>query len=180
MTQPRLGFGLKLTMTLLALGASAALVGTWACSSSSSSGANSGCASNPAQCATGTTCWPADTVPNLKCLPSKPGNGFGATCTQTPGTATCADGLACDQTSAAGGTCTYYCGNGGQTCPAGYACFTTHVGSANGPAIDICRPQGLPGGEGGVPLDGGLVDDGSLCWDAIFSVEGGADSGNPM
>jgi len=117
----------------------------------------------------------------MKCLPSDPNNGFGAACAQLPGKATCADGLACDQTSAVQGSCTYYCSSGGQTCPAGYACFTTHVGSANGPAVDICRPEGLPGGDGGLPLDDGSIYEASIWVDgACGPSEGGSEGGPPM
>jgi hypothetical protein len=75
------------------------------------------------------------------------------------GHATCADGLACDQTGPANGTCTYYCGAGASTCPSGYECRETHIGGPTGPAIDICRGAGLVD-DGGVPFESGTYDDG--------------------
>lgn len=125
----------------------------WACSSSSVGAAapGSSCTTNPANCPTGTTCWPADSVPNLRCLASNPAGGFGASCDQSIGKATCADGLACDQTGPSPGSCTYYCGaSGTATCPTGYECRDTHIGGANGASVDICRPAALPAGDAGL------------------------------
>lgn len=156
--------------------ASTLLAGALALSCSSSSSSPSGaasCGTDTTVCKAGTTCWPADSVPNLSCLPSDQASGFGAACQQTPGKATCADGMACDQESAAGGTCTYYCGN--RVCPTNYSCFTTNIGGPNGPAIDICRAGGLPGQEGGVPMSG----DGGGFTDAAFIPDGPAGDGGP-
>jgi hypothetical protein len=150
-----------------------------ACSSSSSGPLQlgSGCNTDPEGCPTGTTCWPADSAPNLKCLASDPGAGFGASCQQAIGKATCGDGLACDQTGPSNGSCTYYCGSNGHGCPPGYECRETHVGSAGGPTIDVCRPSGLV-------VDGGtVIDDGGNCpgcYDALFVLPDGGGSDGPV
>jgi hypothetical protein len=51
------------------------------------------------------------------------------------------------------------------------------VGSASGPAIDICRPSGLA-------VDGGtVIDDGGTCvgcYDALFEVPDGGEAGVVM
>ncbi len=151
------------------------IVAVGACSSSSSTSLAPGaaCAMTPTQCPMGTTCWPADSVPNLKCLASDPNNGFGAMCNQQIGHPTCADGLACDQTSMAPGTCTYYCGPAGRGCPPTYDCRMTNVGGPNGPAIDICRPTGLV-------IDGGPVYEGGPGPDIDFCpITGDGGDGGP-
>ena len=151
----------------------ASAVAFGACSSSSSSSPlspGSVCSSDPPGCPSGTTCWPADSTPTLKCLPSQPGGGFGAACQQSIGQATCAEGLGCDQTGPSDGHCTYYCGSGGRSCPAGYGCYSTHVGNG-GPAVDICRP-------GGLELDGGFASDADydvpVIYDSLFQIPDGS------
>jgi hypothetical protein len=141
-----------------------------ACSSSKAGGVGPGspCPADPSQCPAGTTCWPADSMSTLKCLPSNPGNGFGAKCVENVGQATCSDGLACDQTSASGGSCTYYCVS--RVCPTGYNCHQTHVGM-NGPAIDICRAGGPPPPP--PPDDGGGCDDCGIGPIPDATVDGG-------
>jgi hypothetical protein len=146
-----------------------------ACSSSKAPAAASAspCPADPSQCPAGTTCWLADSMSTLKCLPSNPGGGFGVSCMESIGQATCADGLVCDQLSAANGACTYYCGGAGRACPTGYTCFQTHVGMG-GPTIDICR-SGSPMIDGGPPPpdDGGGCDDCGIGPIPDASVDGG-------
>jgi hypothetical protein len=67
---------------------------------------------------------------------SGPGKA-GDACQDTPGVATCGDGLACLQTSTAGGTCTPYC-DGSHACPAGTSCQTAALGGASGPQFHVC------------------------------------------
>src|SRR5215467_11488650 len=137
------------------------LAGIFACSTSSSSGPpGNDCSADPSQCAAGTTCWPVDGVPNMRCIASQSGAVFGASCTLSPARATCGDGLACDQSSIQGGSCTPYCGTNLPACPAGFRCDITHVGSADGPAIEICRPA-PPSNDGGLGDDGGGDDGGN-------------------
>lgn len=132
-----------------------------ACSTSSSTAApTTGCNSDPIQCPNGQTCWPVDAVPNFACLPSQPSASFGAGCKNSIGHPTCGDYMACDATDpdASTASCTFYCDEpNGHVCPTGFACRATHVGSAGGPTIRVCRPEG-PGGDGGSPQptgDGG-------------------------
>jgi hypothetical protein len=145
---------------LVALGG---MLSVMACSTSSTpAGAAAACGGDPLACAAGTTCWPADSVPDLRCLPSDPAGGVGAACDQTVGRATCADGLACDQTGSAGGSCTEYC-SATQPCPAGFACRTTHIGSgAAAPSVNLCRPMALVNDSGPAPP----VPDGAANYDA--------------
>jgi hypothetical protein len=135
-----------------------------ACSSSSSGPSGEDCSSDPSICAAGTTCWPVDDVPNLRCIQSSAGGTFGQACQLTPGKATCGDGLACDQTGPLGGSCVPYCGSQLPPCPSGFDCHTTHVGSANGPAIELCRPAG-PGDDAGIGDPGGDDASSTLDWD---------------
>jgi hypothetical protein len=161
-----------LVLAGLALGTIAAQQG---CSSSSSRAAGSSCGADPATCPSGTTCWPADSVPDLQCLPSNPAAGFGAACTQSIGQATCADGLACDQVGPSSGSCTSYC-SATLPCPASYSCRTTQLGTGiSAPSIDICRPAALM-------LDASAVippEDGSMGFDvaSIPPVDGATDTG---
>jgi len=93
-----------------------------ACSSSSEP-AESGCASNPFSCAAGTTCSAKDATGVSACLTSGAG-AKGSTCLNTPGTATCGEGLLCLQQSATGGQCVSYCeaGNAARGCASGETC----------------------------------------------------------
>ncbi len=153
----------------------AALTASAACSSSSvrPGGVGSSCSADPTICQAGTTCWPADTVPHLECLPSTAGAGFGATCQQSVGQATCGDGLACDQVGATAGSCTSYC-SATIACQAGYSCRMTTVGTGSAaPSIDICRPTGLMV-DSGVPVP---PEDANF--DALF-VPDAANDGSPM
>jgi hypothetical protein len=155
-----------------------------ACSSSSSPSLSQGstCDGNPSGCPAGTTCWPADTTPDagaptLRCLNSSPLNGFGASCEEAIGQPSCGDGLACDQTGPnALGKCTYYCDGAGHGCPPGYECRETHVGSATGPAIDICRP-GMLFMDATPPVDDGAC---TACYDALFTPVDAGDGGPAM
>ncbi len=140
-------------------GAAALLVAiSAACGTSSSrSAAGSECGDAPTDCPAGTTCWPADAVPNLECLPSQGGVAFGAPCQQQIGRPTCADTMACDQQGPAGGVCTWYCNAAGHGCPPGYDCRITHVGGDAGPGVAVCRAS--ESGDDGGPADGALGDD---------------------
>ena len=140
-----------------------------ACSSSSSSTPPASCLSDPASCGAGHTCWPVDTVPNFACVTSGPA-AFAAPCDNTIGQATCGDGLTCDQLGPSKGACTSFC-DANTACPNGYSCWETHVGSANGPALDLCR-QGVPQ----APVEGGVEDDGGLDDGNRFAYDGQTDS----
>jgi hypothetical protein len=118
-----------------------------------------------------------DSVPNLQCLPSDPSGGFGVSCQQEIGKATCADGLDCDQRSASGGTCTYYCNTAGHGCPPGYECRETQVGSDAGPTIAICRLAAIEAGFG--DDGGGGVDDGGGYVDVIPPLPDASGEGGP-
>jgi len=135
----------RLSCTILAALASLAFA-VWACGGSGPA-TNSGpeCGSDPGSCPSGTTCWPETTSGLLECLPSDSAGTLGVGCLQDIGYATCATGLACDQTGPDAGRCTYYCGSTGKTCPAGFSCNVTQVGS--GPTIELCR--GVDAGDGG-------------------------------
>ena len=101
----------------------AASVSTLVACSSSSDTAEGGCASNPFSCAAGTTCSAKDATGVSACLTSGAGTK-GSACQNTPGIATCGDGLLCLQQTAAGGQCVKYCESGSATrgCEAGEQC----------------------------------------------------------
>src|SRR5262249_43153242 len=104
------------------------------------------------------------------CIPSAPSGAFGVGCQNSIGTATCADGLACDAVmgQSEGPRCTYYCDLSGQEpCPPQYQCRSTHVGGAGGPAIQVCRygtddGGAVPHDDGGVQSDAPYVEDATL------------------
>ena len=119
------------------------LVGLFAaCGSTPAPGPDtSQCYKDPYSCPMGQTCWPMDTSPRFSCLPGEPTGAFKSSCMNTLGKATCAAGLACDQSGMAlAGTCTPYCDTQNHPCPAGYSCRATHVAAPDGPLIQVCRP----------------------------------------
>lgn len=134
-----------------------------ACSSTSSSTSAPGpCNENPWECGAGQTCWPKDAVPTFACLNSG-GGKKGDACSNTPGNATCGDGLACLQTTSAGGTCVTYCDstNTAHACASGEACTTAIVGGASGPQIHVCVGTKVPQGDAGAdasPADASTHD----------------------
>jgi hypothetical protein len=140
---------------------------------SSSSGATEGgpdCRENPASCKAGETCWPV-TATSFACLTSEPSGMQGAACKETPGQATCADGLLCDATNSTGsGICTAYCGAGGHECPGGYACVTTTVSGGTG-SMSICRGEQNQSADGGVIyIDGGTFGTDGSAYDAYIPI----------
>ena len=153
----------------------ATALGVAHCGTSGRSAPNDGadCHLNP-QCPAGETCWPASAAA-FACLPSDPAQPFGATCLESIGKPTCADGLLCDATNPNGnGTCTNYCGSATMECPAGYACIITSISATGGPTIEICRPSmQMPP----IIIDGGLLYDGAFVGDAELSADASASDG---
>jgi hypothetical protein len=124
-----------LPATLLAIVASLAL----ACSSSSSSSPPP-CNEDPWECGSGQTCWPQNTT-SFACLNSGAGTA-GSACEDSPGVATCGDGLECFQTSeTASGICSPYCDNTSTShaCPSGMLCEMDLVGATT---VQICIATG--------------------------------------
>ena len=118
-----------------------------ACSSSSSSSPPP-CNEDPFQCASGQTCWTADTK-TFTCLPSGSAQ-YGESCLPVAGsTAPCADGLTCIATSNAGGKCIHYCDPSGtaHACASG-TCTAAAFGSASGPTTHVCAGGAPPADAG--------------------------------
>ena len=110
-----------------------------ACSSSSSPPP---CNENPWECASGQTCWPKDPQ-TFACLNSGPGKA-GDACQNSLDSPTCGDGLACLQTSTAGGTCRPYCdpASSSHACAAGQTCQLVALGGAAGAQFHVCYGAG--------------------------------------
>lgn len=128
---------------LVAAIASLGIVALSAGCSASSSGSAPGCNEQPFTCGAGTTCWPSDAAAHFGCVASGAGN-YGDTCSATPGTATCKDGLLCLQTSSAGGGhCVNYCDTQ-HVCTAGLACTPAQfIGTTQ--LVHVCFGTGTPG-----------------------------------
>jgi hypothetical protein len=147
---------------VFSLGLAAALsIVLGACSSSSSSGGNGpqgGCNTNPSQCPSGQTCWPADSNLDFQCMQSGHGK-VGDACQNIVGQPSCTDGLFCFQPptpAGATGTCTPYCDpnkDAAAQCPSGTSCTPAQLisSSGSGPTVNIC--YGTFGGDAGVPPD---------------------------
>jgi hypothetical protein len=136
----------KASLFLVLLTAIAA--GTACSSTSSSSTPAPPCNENPWGCPAGQTCWPKDTTAFV-CLNSGPGKA-GAACQNVPASPTCGDGLACLQTTAAGGTCTPYCSttDTAHTCTGGATCQTALLAGSSGPEFHVCYGGAPPGDAG--------------------------------
>jgi hypothetical protein len=150
------------TFFVLSVAAAAAV----ACSSSSSS-ANTNCASNPFSCPAGQTCAIKTTLGDFACLPSGPGKK-GDACNNTPGAATCSDGLTCFQTKTTGsGSCVSYCdppGGGSHGCESGEACRAAAIQNTTEQSVFyICAPTTTP--DAGADSGGGDSGSGDAATD---------------
>jgi hypothetical protein len=118
------------------------------------------CNEDPWECPSGQTCWPSNGT-SFACLNSGTGTA-GGPCEDSEGIATCGDGLACLQTTSAGGTCVAYCDN---TDPS-HACPSTQLCEMDvvvGTTIYVCVGTGAASeAEAGDTFDGssGAADTG--------------------
>lgn len=145
-------------MTTRFIGLFAAAIGLLAaCSSTSGGSSTTPCNENPFECTSGQTCWPKDAVPTFACLNSGPGKK-GDSCQNTPGSATCGDGLACLQLASAGGTCVAYCDstNTAHACASGETCTLAYLGGPSGPQLHLCVGGSPPHNDAGT--DSGAAD----------------------
>lgn len=131
-----------------------------ACSSSSSPAAPTPCNQNPWECTAGQTCWPQDLAGNFQCLNSG-GAKKGETCTNTVGSPSCADGLACLQLGGAAGFCAPFCDpkNAAHACGAGEGCATITLNGTTS-SFMACVPTSQPDA-GTDANDTGATDTGS-------------------
>lgn len=115
-----------------------------ACSSSSSNTAPTPCNENPWECGAGQTCWPQDLAGNFQCLNSGAAKK-GDTCTNTVGSPSCGDGLACLQLGGAAGFCAPFCDptNAAHACAAGEGCATITLNGTKS-SFKACIPTSQP------------------------------------
>jgi hypothetical protein len=147
-----------------------------ACSSSSSDTAvTTPCNVDPWQCPTGQTCWPKDQTGAFACLNSAAGKAKGDACTNTVGSPTCGDGLACFQgVGDSSGKCVPFCDNAtaGRGCGAGETCSTvTLAGTSN--SFHVCIGTSTPMDSGTeTSTDTGSEDTGSAADSASSDASG--------
>jgi hypothetical protein len=111
-----------------------------ACSSEDAPATPVPCNQDPWTCPAGQTCWPKDQAGAFACLNSAAGVKLGDACTNTIGTPSCGDRLACFQAvGAATGTCVAYCDRtkADRGCGAGQTCQTATLAGTSA-TFSIC------------------------------------------
>lgn len=137
---------MRILGTFLLLSALTITTAITACSSSSTTSAPEGCASNPFTCGAGQTCSVKDSSGTFACIASGSGTK-GSPCLNTAGMTTCGDGLTCLQVTQSGGECTSYCEVGSAThgCAAGETCAAAALAGTS-TVFHVCA--------GGTPIMG--------------------------
>lgn len=148
-----------------------------ACGSDDSDGGggSSSCASSPASCGDGKTCWVVNTSGKYGCLPAANAQPEGAACQNTVGQANCNAGLTCfpGQQGSATGTCQPFCAKDGSCTNGGTCLSVTLIGTPGAEVIKACSPAGT-GGTGGT---GGGAGSGGASGGAAGSGGSGGSTG---